>query len=473
MEAMALSFTFSGIPPLRTTSTLSSKFCISCALAKTLDKPLFSAPTNSTSNAPLNSAQSNSTHKPFKIARRDPIDGIKTASDLESALQRAEGILQVEDYNIVLRYFCESKKWSHLSQLFEWMQAHNEFNVGSYSTYFKYMGLSRNPVKALKAYDNIKDAEIKLHPSVCNSILGCLVRNGRTESALKLFDQMKSDGLLPNLVTYSTLLTGCSKLKNGYATAMELLKEIKAQNLGMDSVIYGTLLAICASNNRREEAELYFQQMKNEGHSPNLFHYSSLLNVYAEDRDHTKAQMLINDMKSVGIAPNKVVLTTLLKVYAKGGLFEKSKELLAELETLGYAQDEIAYAILIDNLAKQGKLDEAKKIFADMNEKGVKSDGYSYMIMISALCRSRLLEEAKQLAKEYESKYAKYDDVVILNTLLRAYCNNGDMESVMQMLKRMDEVSISPDWNTFHILIKYFSKEKLYHLAYKTINNYN
>jgi pentatricopeptide repeat protein len=95
------------------------------------------------------------------------------------------------------------------------------------------------------------------------------------------------------------------------------------------------------------------------------------------------------------------------------------------------------------------------------------------MIMISALCRCRLLEEAKQLAKEYESKYAKYDNVVILNTLLRAYCNNGDMESVMQMLKRMDETGVLPDWHTFDILIKYFIKEKLCHLAYKTIEDMN
>jgi pentatricopeptide repeat protein len=101
-------------------------------------------------------------------------------------------------------------------------------------------------------------------------------------------------------------LTGCSKLKNGYTTAMELLREIKDQNLGMDGVIYGTLLAICASNNLRREAELYFQQMKDEGHHPNLFHYSSLLNLHAEDRDHTEAEILVNEMKSLGIAPNKV-----------------------------------------------------------------------------------------------------------------------------------------------------------------------
>lgn len=92
--------------------------------------------------------------------------------------------------------------------------------------------------------------------------------------------------------------------------------------------------------------------------------------------------------------------------------------------------------------------------------------------MISALCRSGQLKEAKQLAKDFEASYAKYD-LVMLNTLLRAYCNAGDMENVMQMMRKMDELSISPDWNTFHILIKYFCKEKLYHLAYRTIEDMN
>nr|UPT49042.1 pentatricopeptide repeat protein AaPPR1425 [Agave angustifolia] len=251
---------------------------------------------------------------------------------------------------------------------------------------------------------------------------------------------------------------------------MQLVNELKDNGLHMDNVIYGNLLAICASNNICEEAEVFFQQMKNEGYTPNLFHYSSLLNAYSEDGNYVKAEMLMEDMKSLGLVPSKVILTTLLKVYAKGGLFEKSRELLAELEALGYAEDEMPYCLLMDNLAKSGHIHEAKEIFSEMKEKDVKSDGYSYSIMLSALCRSGKLQEARQLAKEFEAKYAKYD-LVMSNTLLRVYCNARDMDSAMQMLKKMDELTISPDWNTFHILIKYFCRERLYHLAYRTIED--
>ncbi|KAA8523439.1 hypothetical protein F0562_009862 [Nyssa sinensis] len=105
-----------------------------------------------------------------------------------------------------------------------------------------------------------------------------------------------------------------------------------------------------------------------------------------------------------------------------------------------------------------------------MKRKHVRSDGYSHSIMISAFCRSGLFEEAKQLACDFEATYDKYD-LVILNTMLCAYCRVGEMESVVKMMKKMDELAISPDWNTFNVLIKYFSKEKLYLLAYRTMED--
>lgn len=97
-------------------------------------------------------------------------------------------------------------------------------------------------------------------------------------------------------------------------------------------------------------------------------------------------------------------------------------------------------------------------------------DGYSYSIMISAFCRSGLLQEAKELVCQVEAKFKSYD-VIMLNTMLCAYCRVGEMENVMKMLKRMDELAITPDWNTFHILIKYFCKEKIYMLAYQTLED--
>ncbi|KAF2293786.1 hypothetical protein GH714_004762 [Hevea brasiliensis] len=429
--------------------------------------PLLKEPRNE-SQPPPPSGQRR--HSKSYLARQAAILEVQQSSDLDSALQRLEGTLKVQDLNVILRNFGKQSRWNDLSQLFDWMQQNDKISVASFSSCIKFMGKSLNPMRALEIYSNIPDEAIKSNVFICNSVLSCLVRNGKFDISTKLFHKMKQNGLTPDVITYSTLLAGCIKVKHGYSKALDLVQELKYNGLQMDSVMYGTLLAVCASNNQCEEAESYFNQMKDEGHSPNIFHYSSLLNAYSAVGNYRKAEELVQDMKSLGLVPNKVIRTTLLKVYVRGGLFEKSRELLLELEALGYAEDEMPYCLLMDGLAKAGNINEARSIFDETKEKGVKSDGYSHSIMISAYYRGGFFEEAKQLAKDFEAQYDKYD-LVMLNTLLCAYCRADDMESVMQTMMKMDELRISPSYTTFHILIKYFCKQKLYLLAYRTMED--
>jgi len=85
------------------------------------------------------------------------------------------------------------------------MQQNGKINASSYSSYMKFMWKSLNPVKAIEIYNGIHDESAKNNVFICNSVLSCLVRNGKFERSIKLFHQMKMDGLMPDVVTYSTV----------------------------------------------------------------------------------------------------------------------------------------------------------------------------------------------------------------------------------------------------------------------------
>lgn len=90
-------------------------------------------------------------------------------------------------------------------QLFDWMQKREMTNVASYSSFMKYMGESRNLIRALQVYSSIEDESTRNNVSICNSLLGCMLKDRKFESCIKMFNQMKENGLVPDLFTYSTV----------------------------------------------------------------------------------------------------------------------------------------------------------------------------------------------------------------------------------------------------------------------------
>jgi len=90
-------------------------------------------------------------------------------------------------------------------QLFDWMQKHGKVSAASYTSFITLMGRGCQTRIALELYCNLEDEHIKSNVFVCNSMLKCLISNGRVETGFKLFEQMKEWGLNPDIVTYSTV----------------------------------------------------------------------------------------------------------------------------------------------------------------------------------------------------------------------------------------------------------------------------
>lgn len=116
----------------------------------------------------------------------------------------------VSYFHALFIFFADAKPYLQLFmaevlQLFEWMQKHGKINIASYSSYIKFMGERKDISKALNVYETINDQTMRNNSSICNSVLSSLVKNNKFEKAMSMFEQMKQNGLLPDVVTYSTV----------------------------------------------------------------------------------------------------------------------------------------------------------------------------------------------------------------------------------------------------------------------------
>jgi pentatricopeptide repeat protein len=147
--------------------------------------------------------------QPGKISwaeRRAAILDLQTAEDVAAALSRVGDSLETMDLNAVLRQFGRLRRWEDACVLFDWMKEREKLSAPTYTSFFSVLGKAGRAERALYIFNELPVLDpVRCNVFVCNSILSTLVYNGKVDKALRLFEQMKVDGLQPDLITYSTV----------------------------------------------------------------------------------------------------------------------------------------------------------------------------------------------------------------------------------------------------------------------------
>ncbi len=91
-------------------------------------------------------------------------------------------------------------------QLFGWMKENKKLTAPTYTSFFSVLGKAGRAERALHIFNELSLLDpVRCNVFICNSLLSTLVYNGKVEKALRLFDQLKTEGLQPDVITYSTV----------------------------------------------------------------------------------------------------------------------------------------------------------------------------------------------------------------------------------------------------------------------------
>lgn len=168
-------------------------------------------------------------------------------------------------------------------------------------------------------------------------------QHGEGDKALELFEQMQSEGIKPNHITFVGVLSACS-------------------HVGLIN-----------------EGWQYFEFM-NRDHSivPTVDHYACMVDILGRAGRQDEAENLINQMP---FKPNALVWRTLLgtcRIHGKMELGKRAAERILELEP----DDDATYVLLSNMNASVGDWDNVTKIRKMMTERGIKKKvGQSWTVV--------------------------------------------------------------------------------------------
>ncbi|KAM1359756.1 hypothetical protein FF2_046022 [Malus domestica] len=217
-----------------------------------------------------------------------------------------------------------------------------------------------------------KGHKFKPTANTYNSMILMLMQEGPHDKVHELYNDMCNEGnCFPDTVTYNALISALGKLGHD-DSAIRLFDEMKDNGLHPTAKIYSTLLAIffkLGKEGRIEDAIKIFNEMSSLHCTLNMVTYNTVIKVLFESRaPASEATTWFEKMKVNGIVPSSFTYSILIDGFCKTNRVENALLLLEEMDEKGFPLCPAAYCSLINSLGKAKQYKAANELFQELKE---------------------------------------------------------------------------------------------------------
>ncbi|PIN13305.1 hypothetical protein CDL12_14076 [Handroanthus impetiginosus] len=169
--------------------------------------------------------------------------------------------------------------------------------------------------------------------------------------AQALMDEMRTLGLSPDQVSWSTLLDVCGASGN-IAGIVPILRSMHETGIQPDVITYTTAIKICVEHKKPTFAFTLFAQMLRYQIKPNLVTYNTILRARSRYRSLKQVQKCLyvyQHMRKAGYKPNDYYLKQLIEEWSEGVI---QKELRNKGSFASHTTDSGPHTLLLEKVAE-------------------------------------------------------------------------------------------------------------------------
>lgn len=251
---------------------------------------------------------------------------------------------------------------------------------------------------------------------VSNSLIDMYAKLNDWDSAFKLFDLLVEK----DVISWTSLITGCAH--NGFhEKALKLFSEMRREGIDSDHIVTSTVLSSCAELALLDLGQQARANSVKSGLHGSLSVDNSLASFYAHCGCLQEAIKVFDSMST----RNVISWTALIVGYAQNGEGAKSLQLYDEMIESGVKPDFITFIGLIFACSHTGLTERGRYYFESMaKDHGITPGCDHYACMIDLLGRSGKIQEAEELL----NKMTVVPDSTIWKSVLSACRKHGNID---------------------------------------------
>ncbi|KAL5570994.1 hypothetical protein UlMin_020591 [Ulmus minor] len=268
-----------------------------------------------------------------------------------------------------------------------------------------------------------------------NTIIGAAAKSDRPERGFQHFLKMSIVGVLPNTVTYVSLINSCTSLEIPFYGDLVHAKIIR-NGFGYDVTVGSALVNFYAKCDNLEGAHRLFEEINGR----NVVSWNALISGYSKKSSSTSI-CLLQEMLQRGYQPNEFSFSAVLK----SSLALELLQIHCLIVRMGYQDNAFVLSSLITSYAKNGLISDSLVLVTSSD---------SPLLTVPFNITAGIYSRTGQYDKTLKLLSALQEpDTVSWNILIAACARNNYYEKVFELFKQMLMFEICPDNYTFVSLL--------------------
>lgn len=207
---------------------------------------------------------------------------------------------------------------------------------------------------ACNVFENMQERDL----ITWTAMIAACVHNEQNRVALRLFQQLQMEAMMPNRVTFVSVILACGNQADQKEGKLMHVRVVACDS--EEDVIVGTALVDFYSKcGNVEEARRLFDNLP----ARDIFSWNAMITAYAQHGDAEGAFWLFQHMQPQGMLPDEVTLAVILCACSHAGLVTEAYHYFASITTKYSIKPLVDYCIrMVDLLARAGQLSDGENL---------------------------------------------------------------------------------------------------------------
>ncbi|RHZ76479.1 hypothetical protein Glove_197g61 [Diversispora epigaea] len=299
------------------------------------------------------------------------------------------------------------------------------------------------------------------------------------ESCLNNNEIMAANNLLKHTKTsniaylYAQILEYCAKCKKFKYLWMTYVQSLNKQIQLPESIYRKLIITYCQEGYSPDVLILYNEAKSLEYFCKDLFIHNLVAQVLVFNEQIKQAQQILLDIQKLKLKSNMDTYRIIIQLASIQNNLKMAEEVFKEIQEKKLGVDQLTFKYLIRCFCTIGEFERTKRTINLMQENYMKPSIDNYNILMKAYGNRNILNQNNQDNVKSFTKFSKNNITekvleifnIIRNsnlipndetyyTLIEIFTNIGDYEMATKIYKSMSKVSIRPNLEIFHIILR-------------------